>query len=31
MEALRLKILGILKLTVKGVEAKLKILAEEDI
>ena len=31
MEALRLRILGILKLIVKKVEAKLKILAEEDI
>ena len=31
MEALRLRILGILKLIIKGVKAKLKILAEEDI
>ena len=31
MEALRLRILGILKLIVKGAEAKLRILAEEDI
>ena len=31
MEALRLRILGILELIVKGVEAKLKILIEEDI
>ena len=31
MEALRLRILGILELIVKGVEAKLKILAKEDI
>ena len=31
MEALRLRILGILKLIIKGVKAKLKILIEEDI
>ena len=31
MEALRLRILEILKLIVKGVEAKLKILIKEDI
>ena len=31
MEALRLKILGILKLIVKKAKAKLKILIEEDI
>ena len=31
MEALRLKILGISELIIKGVEAKLKILVEEDI
>ena len=31
MEALRLRILGILELIVKGVEAKLRILIEEDI
>ena len=31
MEALRLRILGISKLTVKGVKAKLRILAEEDV
>ena len=31
MEALRLRILGILELIVKKVEAKLKILTEEDI
>ena len=31
MEALRLRILEILKLIVKGTEAKLKILVEEDI
>ena len=31
MEALKLKILGILKLIVKGAEAKLKILIKEDI
>ena len=31
MEALRLRISGILKLIIKGVEAKPKILAEEDI
>ena len=31
MEALRLKISKILKLTVKGVEVKLKNLTEEDI
>ena len=31
MEALRLKILGILKLIIKGTEAKPKILVEEDI
>ena len=31
IEALRLKISEILKLIVKGVKAKLKILAEEDI
>ena len=31
MEALRLRILGILKLIIKGVKAKPKILAEEDI
>ena len=31
MEALKLRILGILKLIIKGVEAKLKILVKEDI
>ena len=31
IEAPRSRILGILKLTVKGVKAKLKILVEEDI
>ena len=31
IEALRLRILGILELIVKGAKAKLKILAEEDI
>ena len=31
MEVLRLRISGILKLIIKGAEAKLKILAEEDI
>ena len=31
MEALRLRILGILKLIVKGVKAKPKFLAEEDV
>ena len=31
MEALRLRILGILKLIVKGAEAKLKNFTEEDI
>ena len=31
MEALKLRILGILKLIVKGAKAKLKILTEEDI
>ena len=31
MEALRLRILGILELIVKGAEAKPKILIEEDI
>ena len=31
MEALRLRILGILELIIKGVEAKLKISVEEDI
>ena len=31
MEVLRLRISGILELTVKGVKAKPKILAEEDI
>jgi hypothetical protein len=31
MEALRLRILGISKLIVKEVEAKLRILAEEDV
>ena len=31
MEALRLRILGISESIIKGVEAKLRILAEEDI
>ena len=31
MEAIRLRILGILKLIVKGVEAKLRILVKEDV
>ena len=31
MEALRLRILGILKLIIKGAKAKLKILAKEDV
>ena len=31
MEALRLRILGISELIVKGVEAKLRILIEEDV
>jgi hypothetical protein len=31
MEALRLRILGILKLIVKGVKAKLKILIKKDV
>ena len=31
MEALRSRILGILELTVKGVEAKPRILAEENV
>ena len=31
MEALRLRILGILELIVKRAEAKLRILAEEDV
>ena len=31
MEAIKLRILGAIKLIVKGVKAKLKILVEEDI